>query len=170
MATDPTPSRPDPDELEGMSERDVLFNAYLEDDLSEEERRDFDQRLEEDEEFRESFESFRDVVGGVRNLPYEFAPPDLASRVRTRVRVRSRGGFFGDPAFRRQRTPYEVVAVVMMLVMVSSYFFMGVPVDRDLRNADEERLELPHTAGETTPRRGDDDSRSTPSDESTRSR
>jgi anti-sigma factor RsiW len=129
--------------LPELDEREVLFNAYLDGELSEERKTAFDERLENDPEFREAYDEFAEIVGTVRDLPYEFAPDDFTDKVRDRVRRRSRGGFFSDHFLRHQRAPYEVVAVVMFVVMASAYLFFLIPSNRDIESADENRLEVP---------------------------
>ena len=133
-------SRPDGSDLD---EREVLFNAYLDGELSDQQEAEFDERLDEDPEFREAYGEFAEVVEGVQHLPYEFAPDDFSNRVRKRIRDRSRGRFFSDNILYEQRTPYEVIAVVMIVIMASAYLFMGIPPDRQIESSEEKSLELP---------------------------
>lgn len=126
-----------------LDDREVLFNAYLDGELSEEREAEFDERLANDPEFREAYDDFAEVVDNVRNLPYEFAPDDFTDNVRDRIHRRSRGGFFSDHLLRHQRAPYEVVAVVMFIVMASAYLFFLIPSNRDIESTDENRLDVP---------------------------
>ena len=115
---------PHPDELE---EQTFLFNAFYEDDLEGEELQAFEERLETDEAFAQDFEQFSNVVGGLRNLPFEFAPDDFEERLKSRIRTRSSGRFFADNYLFTDRVPYEVVAVVMMVIMAATYLLMEAP-------------------------------------------
>lgn len=123
-------------ELVGIDERDALFIAYLEDDLPEEERQEFRARLERDAQLRREFEDFADIMGGVQDLPFEFAPPDFVEQVQGRIRTRSKGRFFADNLLYGSRMPYEAIAVVMIAVMAAAWLLMGTPKDRQLRDAD----------------------------------
>ncbi|MFB6352339.1 MAG: anti-sigma factor [Bradymonadaceae bacterium] len=153
MSTEST-SRPGASDLEDLDEREVLFNAYLEGELPEDEREEFDQRLDEDPEFRDAYGEYAEVVDGVQNLPYEFAPEGFSKRLQRRMRLRSRGRFFGDNLLYQQRTPYEAIAVVMIVVMASTYFFMGVPPDRQMETPGDKELEVPPKQRQEAPRNG----------------
>jgi negative regulator of sigma E activity len=125
------------------TEQELLFNAYLDGELSEGEVRAFKERLLNEPEFREGWEEFSQVMGGLRALPMEFAPNDFVDKVQSRIRTRSKGKFFADPIIYKQRTPYEVVAIVMLIVMASAYLFLGAPHDTQLQDlADFPRLEV----------------------------
>ena len=136
-----SPSAGEP-ELGGLDERDQTFIAFLEGDLSEAKQREFRSQLAQDDELRREFEQFSDIMGGVQNLPFEFAPPDFVDKVRTRIRVRSKGRFFGENLLYSSRMPYEAIAVVMIAVMAAAWLLMGTPKDRHLQNADPD-LQVP---------------------------
>ena len=122
-------------ELESdVSEQDLLFNAYIEGDLDRSEREDFARRLETDPEFRKAWEQFERIMGGIRRLPMEFAPDDFVDRVRGRIRTRSNGRFFAENMLFNDHMPYEVVAVVMMIVMATTYLFFGAPPDAKMHD------------------------------------
>lgn len=124
------------------TEQELLFNAYLDGELSEGEVRAFKERLLKEPEFREGWEEFSQVMGGLRALPMEFAPNDFVDKVQSRIRTRSKGKFFADSIIYKQRTPYEVVAIVMLIVMASAYLFLGAPHDTRLQDlADFPRLD-----------------------------
>lgn len=119
-----------------IDEQDLLFNAYFEGDLTEDEREAFDLRLEQDEVFRDSYNEFVEIMGGLRDLPFEFAPDDFVDKVQSRIRHRSRGRFFAENFLTSYRFPYEVIAAVMMIVMATAYMMMEAPHDAELRGAD----------------------------------
>ena len=123
-----------------LSEQDLLFNAYLDDELSDDERARFAERLEEDPDFARAWESFSSIMGAVHRLPFEFAPPDFVERVQGRIRTRSRGRFFAEEFLFKSRVPYEVVALVMIIVMAAAYLFMGAPPDKQMQD-----VKLPET-------------------------
>jgi anti-sigma factor RsiW len=123
-------------ELGDIDERDALFIAYLEGDLSDEQSREFRAELDEDAELRQEFEHFANIVGGVKELPFEFAPPDFVQGVQKRLRTRSRGRFFADSFLYGSRMPYEAIAVVMIIVMAAAWMLMETPKDRNLRDVE----------------------------------
>lgn len=124
------------EEAAHIEELDLLFNAYFEGELTGDERADFDSRLERDDSFRRSYDEFVDIMGGLRSLPFEFAPDDFVERVTSRIRTRSRGRFFTENYLYGTRVPYEVIAIVMIIVMAASYMLVEAPRDRDLKTAD----------------------------------
>jgi len=137
----------DGDAEDAISERDRLFNAYYENELDEAARADFEDRIESDEEFAEAYHAFFEVMGGLRELPFEFAPDDFVERVQSRIRTRSHGRFFAEELLFKTRIPYEVVAIVMIIVMAAAYLFMGTPPDRGMQDVDpaqaHPRLDVP---------------------------
>ena len=142
---------PDPSEPSDLAEREVLFNAYFDGELSDRDEDAFDQRLQEDPEFRAAYNDFAEVIDRVQNLPSEFAPDDFTDRVRDRIRTRSGGRFFGDGTLQRyQLRPHELAAAAMIIVMSSTYLLMGIPHDRGIGSEGPKRLEIP---SQLTPQR-----------------
>lgn len=117
-----------------LSEQDLLFNAYLDGELDRSEKEDFARRLETDPEFRKAWQDFERIMGGIRRLPMEFAPDDFVEQVRGRIRTRSNGRFFAENLLFKDRMPYEVVAVVMLIVMAAAYLFFGAPHDSRMQD------------------------------------
>lgn len=120
-------------EEDSLNEQDILFNAWLDDELDDAERQEFQKRLDTDPEFKHAHERFVSVMQVVRKIPFEFAPDDFVDNVQGYIRQRSRGRFFTDNFLTQQRMPYEVVAVVMMLVMAAVYLLMEAPHDTDVK-------------------------------------
>lgn len=124
-----------------LSEQELLFNAYVDDELSPDERSAFKERLESDPEFRRAWEDFSFVIESMHRLPFEFAPDDFVQSVQSRIKSRSRGRFFADEFLFKSRVPYEVVALVMIIVMAAAYLFMEAPPDKQMRDVNiPERL------------------------------
>jgi hypothetical protein len=119
-----------------INEQDLMFNAYYEGDMTQDEREDFEGRLERDDMFRKDYEDFLSVVGGLRSLPFEFAPDNFVEKVQSRIRTRSAGRFFAENYLTSTHVPYEVIALVMIIVMTSAYMMMEAPRDKALTNAD----------------------------------
>lgn len=119
---------------EPLSETEELFNAFFEGELDDDARAAFEARLESDDEFREDYDAFFQFMGGLHELPFEFAPDDFVENVQRRIRTRSRGRFFADQYLYKARVPYEVVCVVMIIVMTAAYFMMGAPPDAGMQD------------------------------------
>jgi anti-sigma factor RsiW len=117
-----------------VSEQDLLFNAYLDNELSDDERRDFRERLHDDPVFARAWEDFSSFMNAVHGLPFEFAPDDFVDRVKSRIRSRSRGRFFAEEYLFSTRMPYEVVALVMIIVMAAAYLFVAAPPDKQMQD------------------------------------
>lgn len=138
--------------LAELEEQDVMFNAYYEGDMTEEEREEFQGRLAHDEDFRRDYEDFLSIVGGLRSLPFEFAPDHFVEKVQSRIRTRSAGRFFAENYLATTRVPYEVIALVMIIVMAAAYMMMESPRDAQLTTADitldaPRQLENPSDSG-----------------------
>jgi anti-sigma factor RsiW len=142
MHVHPTSSPGGEPDLSDIDERDARFIACLEGDLSDDEQSEFRAELERDPELRREFDRFADIMKGMQSLPFEFAPPDFVDKVESRIRKRSRGHFFRDNVLLSTRMPYEAIAVVMIAVMAAAWILMGVPKDRNLKNAE---MDIPPT-------------------------
>ena len=111
-------------DLSAEEAQDMLFHSYFEGDLSPREAAEFESRLEQDARLHQEYQSFVLVMDGLRQLPFEFAPDDFVETVQSRIRARSRGRFFAESYFYKARVPYEVIAVVMIVVMGAAYMMM----------------------------------------------
>ncbi len=116
-----------------VSEDDLLINAYLDGDLSDEDALKLEARLEEDPTFAQEFEIFATVIAGLDDLPAESAPDDFVEKVETRIRERSRGRFFGETVY-RSNLPFELVAVLMLAIMASTYLALDAPKDKNVQD------------------------------------
>ena len=108
--------------------QDLIFNAYVEDELNADERAEFEARLESDATFAREFRLFESMMNGLGSLAPVFAPDDFAERVQDRIRERSAGRFF-DPMGRGPRMFYEVAAAAMLAIMASTYLIATAPKD-----------------------------------------
>ncbi len=120
----------DADEQE-LSPQDELFNAYFDDELGDDERAEFEQRLDEDPEFAEAFEMFVEFMGGLQGMNVE-APVDFVESFEETMRSRSRGKLFGQEAAMTQRFQTEIVAAIMLIIMATTYLFFGAPNDKHI--------------------------------------
>ena len=66
---------------------DERLSAYLDDELSRDERTEIESLLERDEEYRTALEELRSVRGALKSLPGPALPGDFADRVRAQVQA-----------------------------------------------------------------------------------
>lgn len=126
MSTSPPVDTSPRDEL---TEMEALFSAYLDGELAPQERADFETRLREDPDFQAQYQGFAEIMQGLRAMPFAFAQDDFVPAVQRRIRVRSNGMFFSHKFLTLTRIPYEVIAVVMMLIMAAIYLMMDIGED-----------------------------------------
>lgn len=105
---------------EPVGEKDLLFNAYLDGELSEEDALVFEERMESEPDLAREFELYASIVAGLGEMPRVRAPDDFVDTVAGQIRQRSRGRFFGETMY-RSSVPLELVAVLMLAIMASTY-------------------------------------------------
>lgn len=130
--------------ISGVDHEEVQadFTDFVDGELARERRAAIQAHLDGCAECREALESFRTTVAGLRGLS---APPpaeDILSSVQQKIRKRSRGRYFRRGfALQRYRFPYELVALLMLLLLLVVYF--GMTTLRELgpvsRSTSEER-------------------------------
>jgi anti-sigma factor RsiW len=137
------------------SSNQQLFSRYVDGDLSDEQRSTFEQRLEEDGEFRRDFKAYETMVTAVRDLPSEGADDAFVSDAQEALRRRSGGRFFGDAgadveelaAFNSQTRLHEFAAAAMLALMLGAYLSFG-PNSGELVTSDSPRLDIPPKSAE----------------------
>ena len=101
------------------------FRAYLDDELSPDERAAFEAQRRASPELDAEFRQYRKMLELLSELPEEPEPGRFAERVEGRIRRRSRGTFFAlEP---RVRLPYEAVAIIILLGAVVLLFLHAAP-------------------------------------------
>lgn len=148
------------DDADDPESRDVLFGAYRDDELADEERRAFEARLEEDASLREAYEDYAHFVDEIADLPTRGPSGEFDVQVCERLRRRSGGRFFGEPTgYDTARRFDELAAVAMLAVMTSAYLVLGLSSDRGLESVEEPGLEVPADAPTRTAEPTGDDRR-----------
>ena len=125
---------------------DERFAAYVDEEMSADERQAFEQLLEEDADLRAQLDDYRETVDVIRGLGIEFAPDDFVGNVEQKIRHRSRGRFFGRDLIYGSRIPYEVFAALMAAVMATLYLF-GQPKEHDMAMSGPNDVSLSNDAG-----------------------
>lgn len=101
------------------------FVAYLDDEMSAEERRAFEAELAADPEFAADFARYERTVGLLRGLASPEPPRHFAEAVEGRIRRRSHGRYFAlEP---KMRLPYEAIAIVLLLGAMLTLFMSAGP-------------------------------------------
>jgi len=123
-------------------EAQALFSDFVDDELDDGVRTSLEGHLEGCASCREALDAFKATVSGLRRLS---APPpaeDILAQVQQKIRKRSRGRYFRRGfALTGYRFPYEVLALLMLLLLLVVYFGMAMfqdlgPVSRT-RDAQE---------------------------------
>ncbi len=107
-------------EIDGTQER---FRAYLDDEMSPDERRAFQAELEADAPLAGEFTLYRQTVELLRRMGPMEAPETLLPSIQKRLAGRHMRENYGATI----RFPYEVMAFVVMLSCVFYLYFTQVP-------------------------------------------
>lgn len=113
------------DALSDAELRQIRLNDYIDGELDDDERAALEAELERDEQLRAELRELRDTLGALQGLAAapQPAPEAFAMDVERRIRTRSRGRFFDDDIFYRTRIPFEIFAVVAIVLLGALYFF-----------------------------------------------
>lgn len=98
-----------------------LFSDHYEDNLPADVRAKVDERLRVDGDFAKAYASFSATMEALSGMHKMSAPVDFGDRVEDTIHRRSGGRFFGRKAF-GERIPYEILAVVVMLIAALVYW------------------------------------------------
>jgi anti-sigma factor RsiW len=96
------------------------FSAYIDGEISPEERARVDEHLATCIQCRVSLERFRRTVGGLGALK-RAAPGDFLAGVQAQINRRSRGRFFGKRFLLFGRIPFEWLSLAMIVAMLLYY-------------------------------------------------
>lgn len=159
------------DALSDAELRQIRLNDYIDGELDDDERAALEAELERDAQLRAELRELRDTLGALQGLAAapQPAPEAFAMDVERRIRTRSRGRFFDDDIFYRTRIPFEIFAVVAIVLLGALYFF-GNPPAPNFGDADDVAAMGGEPLHKDTPRHDDHDQRddpaeATPSDE-----
>jgi anti-sigma factor RsiW len=96
------------------------FSAYLDGELTPEDRSSVDGHLAICIQCRTNLEQFRRTVGNLARLK-EKAPASFLPDIQTQIHHRSRGRFFGKRWMLFGRLPFEWVSLAMIVAMLIYY-------------------------------------------------
>jgi anti-sigma factor RsiW len=104
-----------------------LFSAYMEHELAPDAERELEAHLGDCSACQSQLESLSQTVQHtveiLAKVPRAAAPPDFLRRVQHRIRMRTRGRFFG-PASMATRVPFEVVSFALIVMVMALYVLM----------------------------------------------
>jgi len=122
---------------------EAAFSDYYERSLSEAESQRVEQHLARCEDCQRAYQDFKETVGALSGLHKMSAPQRFEQSVEERIHRRSGGRFFGRKAF-GDRVPYEVLAVIALIIGLAVFFLIRSSGTGSLRYDDEP--EKPHVA------------------------
>ena len=98
-----------------------LFSEYYEGSLSAEKSAELDKLIAEDEAYSVAYADFEKTMELLSGMHKMSAPLDFDKKVEDTIHARSGGRFFGRRAF-GDRIPYEILAVVLMVIALAVYW------------------------------------------------
>ncbi|WP_428264419.1 anti-sigma factor family protein [Haliangium sp.] len=99
------------------------FSELYERSLSPDSQRSVEEHLASCEVCRRAYEEFRETMSMLSGLHKMAAPQDFERDVEETIRRRSAGRFFGRRAF-GDRVPYELLAILVLVVGVAIFFLL----------------------------------------------
>ena len=126
-----------------------LFARYLGGEMGRQEAKEFEDRLEADEELLTDFLHYQESDSVITKLSDIDAPDDFDAAVQARIRRRSRGRFFADRHKPHQRFYTEIFVGVSAVVLGAVYLF-AIP-DRELRGAEFEEIPVDTAPADDAP-------------------
>ena len=96
------------------------FSAYVEGDLSPEDKAALDAHLATCIQCRTNLQLFRETIGKLSQLKKK-APRSFLPDIKQQINTRSRGRFFGRRFLLFGRIPFEWVSMVMIIAMLVYY-------------------------------------------------
>ncbi len=104
----------------------ALFNDHVDGELGAEQSAALEAHVQACESCREALDQLRTTVAGLRGLSTPPPASDILQGVQRKIRKRSRGRYFTRGfATSGYRVPYEIIALLMVLLMVVVYFGMA---------------------------------------------
>lgn len=105
----------------GFDDNTEIFSEYYEDNLDADKRAAFEKRMADDAEFAAAYQDFVKTMDMLSGLHKMSAPMDFDKKVEDTIHRRSGGRFFGRRAF-GDRIPFEILAIVVMLIAAAVYW------------------------------------------------
>jgi hypothetical protein len=100
-----------------------LFSEYYEGSLAPEKAKEVESLIASDAKYKKAYEDFEKTMEMLSGMHKMSAPMDFDKKVEDTIHRRSGGRFFGKRAF-GERIPYEILAIIVMLV-AGAVYWMG---------------------------------------------
>ena len=100
-----------------------LFSEYYEGSLAPEKAKEVTRLIASDANYKKAYEEFEKTMEMLSGMHKMSAPMDFDKKVEDTIHRRSGGRFFGKRAF-GERIPYEILAIIVMLV-AGAVYWMG---------------------------------------------
>lgn len=114
---------------------DERFMDLLDGRLPEAEAEALRQALRGDPGLGQAWDGYKDIVGSLRKLPVEEAPPEFLRLVQQRIRRKTRGRFYG-PLPGASGFPYQAAVSVVLLAIMMAIYLLGHPTEETPRLVD----------------------------------
>ncbi len=98
-----------------------LFSEYYEGTLAPDDAKQLEARIADEPKLKAAYDDFIKTMDALSGMHKMSAPMDFDKKVEDTIHRRSGGRFFGKKAF-GERIPYEVLAVLVMLVAAGIYW------------------------------------------------
>lgn len=108
----------------------ALFSDYADDELSAADRARLDEHLHGCEACRGELATFESTLAALRANKAEASAdlgPEFMDNLRSQIRVRSRGRFFGDPSQAKKRSyRIEIASLITLLLATTIYVVLSL--------------------------------------------
>ncbi len=101
------------------------FDAYLDDALDPDARREIEEVLSTDDALQRELDSYRTTIALVRGIPREVPPPAFSRLVKKRLEKRLRGRPFGIDPWTSFRV--ELATCVLLIIAVAAVWVLSIP-------------------------------------------
>jgi anti-sigma factor RsiW len=127
------------------------FSDYHDGTLAPARKQAFEARLAADAGFRAEWDKFKDALSALSGLHRMAAPQKFEDQVAATINRRSGGRFFGRKAF-GDRVPFELIAVLALLVAAGIFVLMRESLTGAVHEPLERHAPAPGTDGGANPR------------------
>lgn len=127
-----------------------LFSEYYEGNLAPEKAAELEALIKDDARYAEAYADFKKTMEMLSGMHKMSAPMDFDKKVEDTIHRRSGGRFFGKRAF-GERIPYELLAIIVMIV-AGIVYWMGRSSPTGGHKLKESKPEIHEGARDVVPR------------------
>lgn len=106
-----------------------LFDAYVDNEMHESQRADFESALARDEWLGQEFHDYLESIRLVRRMPMHQPPDRFLLLVQQRIRRRSRGRYFNY--YKTPSLVVEAAVCAVLIFLMAAMYLVGAHVPRD---------------------------------------